>query len=436
MALRDKIKHLIEEQSRNVFRKSSISGIMDDYGCFKDELPAVKNIFRTLAQNGYIAKFIDIDNNTPWKFEVQNAVHSISERYGFSESLISDILKEYALAIGIINSDSDWLCLPNTSPKGNSIPNNEIWYTDECEGLIVEPNISAVNDAPLNNMAFYTDSIGGKIIQTTKKIYSDYHNKIISNNNGIIAFENDLTEIWDGAFYGKICSSISLPNSIAQINCGAFANSHINNIELSNNISRVSDDAFARSIVETIYFPDKLEYLGKRAFMNNQGLKKVVFSDGITEIDDFAFLECYDLTRINLPDSIKRIGYAAFNSCRRLKNIILPPINKIEPYTFEGCSHLESVVIPVGITEIGTHAFKGCESLISITLPSTITKIGKMAFEDCDNLSAIFLQSEIPPILEGSTLGVGCRIYVPNNALKRYKSTTDWRFYKSAIDIL
>lgn len=298
MALRDKIKHLIEEQGRDVFKKSSISGIMDDYGCFKDELPALKNIFRTLAQNGYIAKFIDIDNNTSWKFEVQNAVHSISETYGFSESLISDILKEYALGIGIINSDNDWICLLNASSGCNYIPNNEIWYTSYDENII-KPNTKNLT--------------GNHIVNNTYE-----------NGKGVITFTHSLTNIWSSAFNQSIdLKSIHLPPNVLIIKAYAFQHCwNLINVNMPENTKEIGKYAFEGCLkLPEIKLPENLVYINQGAFGSCEALSEIIVPDNVIRIGEWAFSENHNLYAITLPKSIKVIGNNAFYNCNNLKSI-------------------------------------------------------------------------------------------------------------------
>lgn len=103
---------------------------------------------------------------------------------------------------------------------------------------------------------------------------------------------------------------------------------------------------------------------------------------------------------------------------------------EIMDYAFEGCTLLTSVTIPDSITSIGEGAFYNCNSLTSITIPNNVTSIGDFAFRNCSSLTTIYCKPTTPPTIQSNTLNSNIEtIYVSNESLDAYKSTTNWSGY-------
>lgn len=61
----------------------------------------------------------------------------------------------------------------------------------------------------------------------------------------------------------------------------------------------------------------------RRNYLAN-GLKGVIFPDGLKTIGWLAFSGCAQLDNLNIPDSVKQIDDAAFSGCTSLRYIRLP----------------------------------------------------------------------------------------------------------------
>lgn len=124
-------------------------------------------------------------------------------------------------------------------------------------------------------------------------------------------------------------------------------------------VSEISSMAFAYAflegtVAETISIPATVTEIGDYAFLNNAGLKQVVFESG---------------------SQLERIGHSAFS----------------------GCSGLTSIALPAGVEEIGSMAFADCSSLTgTFTLPTAMTDYGACAFVGCDGLTAFALSASNP----------------------------------------
>lgn len=131
-----------------------------------------------------------------------------------------------------------------------NIPNNEIWYISEDRLIFSEK-------FPFNT-----------------KIISN----IFNNGNGILKFQNDVTEINGFAFYN--CTSLT-----------------------------------------SINIPKGVTNIGNFAFAGCINLTSITIPDGVTSIGDYAFSDCTGITSITIPNSVTKIGCSVFYNCLKLKSI-------------------------------------------------------------------------------------------------------------------
>ena len=124
-------------------------------------------------------------------------------------------------------------------------------------------------------------------------------------------------------------------------------------------------------------------YNSNSPFYYLNGLKEVVFNDGVTEVADYLFSYCSMLKKVTFAETITRIGKQSFYACGRLDNITLP-------------SNLET---------IGDSAFYNCVAIDRITLPQTLTTIGDYAFYNCTSLYSVRNLSSLGVTLNASTFG-------------------------------
>ena len=104
---------------------------------------------------------------------------------------------------------------------------------------------------------------------------------------------------------------------------------------------------------------------------------------------------------------------------------------------FSDCASLESVTLPTSLTNIPNNMFYGCSKLASIVIPSAVASIGSQAFYSCSHLSQIICENTTPPTLGTNALQYvpsTCPIYVPDESVDTYKSTSGWSARASYIN--
>ena len=134
--------------------------------------------------------------------------------------------------------------------------------------------------------------------------------------------------------------------------------------------------------------------------------------------------------------NIKTLSNNAFAGCSSLKSIVLPnSLESIGSSMFDGCTSLVTVHFPSEYPQkrFPGGIFKNCSSLTSlIEIPATVTEIGQAAFWGCRSLEGIKMLGSTPPSPEyGVFNDTTFPIYVPNDAIQKYKSA--WNALQSRI---
>lgn len=254
-----------------------------------------------------------------------------------------------------------------------------------------------------NNQIRYKSSTKLSVIE------DKFKNTVISNENGVITFEKDLTEI-------PVCAFASSPR--------------VEEIELPDSITKIDIEAFcATRKLKTVKLGNNIEELAYRAFHDCHALESIVLPESICIIKEDAFDSCVNLKTINIPGNVTNLGISIFSSCFKLENI----------------------TIGEGIKKIPDYMFRKCKSLSKITLPTTIEQIGMKVFSGCTSLKTIYVKPLIPPSVPKEYIVSGginknqveswlalknvtdVIIYVPLQSLDLYKEAVGWNEYIDKI---
>lgn len=170
------------------------------------------------------------------------------------------------------------------------------------------------------------------------------------------------------------------------------------------NLKYIREDAFngCTNLKTLRRLPDKLVFIGERAFMTCEGLNIENIPDGVKKIESHTFAHCNSLVSPSLPKSLVSLGAYAFVNCKNLDLEKLPDkVEEIEVGVFQGCSALRSLKnLPEGLTELEHDAFRLCAKLDLATLPQGIKKIKSSTFSGCSSLVSPLLPDELEEIGE------------------------------------
>ncbi len=281
-----------------------------------------------------------------------------------------------------------------------------------------------------NSVTFLTGSTFGgctglEKIEVSEKnpTYQSINNCIIEKKwkaltvgckNSVIPNDGSVTQIADGAFEGCAgLKSVSIPDRIEYIGLRAFSCcTGLEKIEVSQNNPQyysvnncIIDKEYHTLVVgcknSEIPNNENIISITGYAFEGCTGLKRLIIPDSVTSIGGSAFEGCTGLTTITIPAGVTKIWSGTFEGCTGLKNVLIKGnISLIDTEAFYGCTGLESINMPEGLTEIGLGAFRDCESLEKITIPNSTTYIGRMAFSGCAGLKSLTIGTGLKKILD------------------------------------
>ncbi len=158
----------------------------------------------------------------------------------------------------------------------------------------------------------------------------------------------------------------------------------------------------------SIIIPQNVTKIGKGAFSQLQGLKKIVIPGTVKIIDVDAFRGNTTLEEVIIQEGVEVIEQEAFRDCPVLKNIELPTtITKLGDWLFADCVSITSINIPPSVSSIGSGLFHGCWSLESVVISDGITYISGSMFRNCSKLKQVEIPSTVQQIIAGDTFS-GC----------------------------
>lgn len=177
--------------------------------------------------------------------------------------------------------------------------------------------------------------------------------------------------------------------------------------------------------IKKIVLPNSVRTIENYAFRKSKDLEEIELPSSLTEIGEYAFASS-SLKSILIPEGVKNIGEGCFRSCRNLEEASLPStLKKIPSECFGESFKLRKVTLTDGIKEIKGGAFRST-GIASIVIPASIELIDNNGL-NTHSISVITCSGENPCVLKGATFWEGVTVYVPKNALARYKQDVEWK---------
>jgi hypothetical protein len=124
----------------------------------------------------------------------------------------------------------------------------------------------------------------------------------------------------------------------------------------------------------------KVIAIDKKAFYNNDYIKKVTLPKTLKDVGDKAFANCKNLSEVNFTSNFTNFGNYVFENSNVEKVTLPSNLQKISCGMFKNCKHISTVSFPDDLKEISKEAFYGCTSLGSIVIGENVYKIGENAF--------------------------------------------------------
>ena len=190
------------------------------------------------------------------------------------------------------------------------------------------------------------------------------------------------------------------------------------------NVVSVGTQTSSKNIKKMV-LPNTVRTIENYAFHQSKNLEEIELPSSLTEIGEYAFASS-PLKSILIPEGVKKIGEGCFWRCRNLEEVSLPStLKKIPRRCFSESFKLRKVTLTDGIKEIDEEAFKAT-GIASIAIPASIELIDNHGL-NTHSISIITCLGENPCVLDGATFWEGVTVYVPKNALARYKQDVEWK---------
>ena len=150
------------------------------------------------------------------------------------------------------------------------------------------------------------------------------------------------------------------------------------------------------------------------------------------------------LDKFNVPVPVGSDNQSFFYRCTNLTGATLYNSNdltRIGANCFYLCYNLTSITIPNTVETINESAFRNCSGLTEVILPASLTAVGRRMFQDCSNLEKVTCLAVTPPGRSETTSGLefsgtspNLVIYVPEQSVNAYKTSSVWSSYASIIE--
>ena len=190
---------------------------------------------------------------------------------------------------------------------------------------------------------------------------------------------------------------------VEEIGPNAFLDQNqIKSIKFSNGLKRIKWQAFYNVDITTLNVPDSVNYIGNQAF---KSISHIVDMTGPSILFVIGVCSTYTWVEKITITSGETLEENSISSCRSIKELTLPSTLKdIKNNCFYNCEVLEKVVFNDGLLSIGDSAFNGCPMLKEIVIPTSLHTFGKYGsvnlpstfqYNEYDN--GLYLGNELNP---------------------------------------
>ena len=269
-----------------------------------------------------------------------------------------------------------------------SVKTVEYWAFKDCttlQDLTVQSGVETIGNSAFSGCESLKNvSLGTGLVHVDD--YAFYYCRALES----IVLPHGVKTMGDHVFMScESLRTVSIPDSVTSMGKDVFLQCpKLQGVETGGDVGTRDSDFEIEGTVLVKYtgvggvvtVPNGVTEIGKEAFYECLGLKKVVLPESITAIGDAAFRQCKNLEEINFPSQLKTIGEAAFSETL-LKRVTLPDtVTYIGDHAFS-FTNLTECVIPDSVENAGGWPFGGCDLLEKVVQPKGSTLFKTSSFK-------------------------------------------------------
>lgn len=264
------------------------------------------------------------------------------------------------------------------------------------------------------------------------------------NLSGTLRFPKSLKVIQIDAFSQcPLLEGVVLPDGLERIENYAFIYCYQlgGKLTLPESLTEIGERAFeSTSFRGDLIIPQKIKTIHSASFLNAGFDGRLILPEGLTEIEAMAFAENRFQGELNLPKNLHSVEEGAFSNIGFTGPLKLPAsLKHLGNYAFYGNSFTGDLEIPANIHEIPEWAFGAGEfqqQYSRVILHKDVQIVRSGAFLVSEGyIKEVICHGEEPPVYEeeafNSSAIPSIALYVPANAVERYRNADGWKNFGS-----
>ena len=260
--------------------------------------------------------------------------------------------------------------------------------------------------------------------------------------------DNGIEDFGTRPFASSKFATIIVNDNIEKIGANTFNGTLCQDIRLGNNTQHIGESAFQSCTLKDFVLPKSVKTIALYAFAYSEIHNHICLHNDLT-IEDRAFWEAYvenlEIMKNTIFDKIyhSTIDKSPFHSTsgnlvtHRELNEDYRAGDIISPFEF---SNFSSITIGDNVTKITAYTYGNHNGTTkTVILGSNISEISTEAFEDSTtdpfdrsdpDIDTVYIKALTPPNCSGyndTPFDLGATIYVPKDAVEKYKNANGWK---------
>ena len=274
---------------------------------------------------------------------------------------------------GIDASGTDVSGIAVNIPNGMTDIGDEMFYLAKINGITLNDGVKTIGNRAFSQYNNQTKEGTGKADNVT----------ITAN----------VESIGEDSFRGLSITKLTFNEGKDSLSIGtaAFKQNAIGYLEIPSRVNSIGANAFDSSGIQTLIFKDgsQLQNIPLSAFAYNQLAGTLIIPDSVTEIESSAFYNNNNSLNVELPERLEKIGKQAFMNTQLGSIIIRGGVNYIGISAFQNAGLEANGVTIIDDSDIeltiDNFAFAQNQKLTEFTIPKRTTKLNDYVFTGISN---------------------------------------------------